>query len=204
MHIRTPIVMPGAMPSASALLGTAAGSEILNEINSRIGATFIGTRYSEVDNAFMRNVVLPTRQAVANAQHIAAVLTNPDVIVPLDEIEKFKEIPTSMYLPIVLYAPVRALLERGRIEGFGIDPMLLPREDPDPYGRLISNCRVNDVLTAIQQDPESAIEFVGSWSSADPDLSFTDMENIEVTRSTIDRILALTEFDPTNIDAVRG
>lgn len=202
MHIRAPILMPGAMPSASALLGTAAGSEILQEINSRIGATFIGTRYNEVDNAFMRNVIMPTRQALQVAQKTVAVLSNQDLIVPLDTIDAFEEVPSSMYLPILLYPPVRSLLERGRVDGWGIDPSLLP--EGDAYGRLINNGRIEDLQTALNASPDGCVEFVSTWTSDDPDLSFDDLDAIEITRNTIDRILQDTEYDPTNIESVRG
>lgn len=202
MHIRAPIRMPGAMPSASALLGTAAGPEILHEINSRVGATFIGTRYDMVDNAFMQNVVMPTRQAIAIGSHTAAVLINPDTIVALDTIEKFNEIPSSMFLPILTYAPVRRLLARGRVDGWGIDADRLPEEDV--YGRLIDNGKVEDLLTHVLTSEEGDITFEYNFSSEDPDLSFDDLDAIETTRRTVDRILAETELDPTNISSVRG
>lgn len=202
MHIRAPILMPGAMPSASALLGTAAGSEILQEINSRIGATFIGTRYNDVDNAFMRNVIMPTRQALQVAQQTVALLSNNDIIVPLAEIDAFGEIPSSMYLPILLYPPVRSLLERGRVEGWGIDPSQLP--EGDVYGRLINNGRIEDLQMALDASPDGVVEFTSTWCSDDPDLSFADLDAIEITRRTVDLILSDTEFDPTNISTVRG
>lgn len=194
--------MPGAMPSASALLGTAAGPEILHEINSRTGATFIGTRYDMVDNAFMQNVVMPTRQAMAIGSHTAAVLVNPDTIVALDTIEKFSEVPSSMFLPILTYGPVRRLLARGRVDGWGIDADRLPEEDV--YGRLIDNGRIDDLMTHAMTSDDGDITFEYTFCSEDPDLSFDDLDKIEVTRKTIDRILADTELDPTNITAVRG
>lgn len=190
--------------SAGALLGTTGTSELVSSINSSLGGSNflsgLSQTFHDIRNSFMENVIRPIqmgRQAISKRVNL---LLNPDVIRPLIEEADFRSVPPSMFLPIVMYPPVRSLLEQGRISGFGFDPDNLPEEDV--YGRLINNGTVDDVLGAADKDGQ--VWFTWEWWSTDPDLSFDELGAIERTREAISQILANTLFDPTDYPEERG
>jgi len=190
--------------SAGALLGTTGSSDLVSSINASFSnSTFLSglsESFHDIRNSFMQNVVRPIqigRQAIASRVNR---LLNPDMIRPLIKEEDFQSVPPSMYMPIVLYPPVRRLLEQGRISGFGFDPDHLPEEDV--YGRLINNGTVYDVLGSADKDGN--VWLTWEWCSLDPNLSFDELDAIEKTRETIARILSNTMFDPTDYPCERG
>lgn len=200
-RIRPPVFVSGGSPTLGALLGTAANSDVLMEINSRYGSTFFGERYDQVHNAFMQNIVVPMRQTVLNLESTANALCAPDAIVNLNSIDAFSNIPQIMHLPILTYAPIRALLEQGRIDGFGWDPSQIPEEDD--WGRYLSNGYVADVGSVINKETG---EFKVSWKMCSTDVERTqqDIDYIRNAREMIDHILETTELDPTSIKNFRG
>ena len=190
--------------SAGALLGTTGTSDLVSSINASLGSSrFLAglpQTFHDIHNTIMVNMIQPIQMGVEALSKRVNALLNPDFIRPLITEEDFKSVPPSMYLPIVLYAPVRTLLEQGRVNGFGFDHKHLPEEDV--YGRLIDNGTVDDVSAAADKDGH--VWFTWEWLSTDPNLSFGELAAIEDTRTAISRMLATTLFDPTDYPEERG
>jgi len=189
-----------AFPSYGAFLGTSASSELLTQISEAQGSTFFGSTYADTTAAFMRDVITPIRMVAQQVTTTAQILMDPDVIRPLLKPEDFAHIPSEMQLPILLYAPVRDLFDRGRIEGFGYTSDYLPEEDV--YANILASGRVEDVLSAM--DKNGMVNFQWRMCSDDPHLDEHQVRAIRDTRETIDRMIAETDFDPTCWPLGRG
>ena len=173
------------MPSIGAMIGNVHSPEVLERLNMASGGGVVfgqpgdpyADRYAALKNILMSNLQVAD-QTVTQAK---AAVYDPERMVPLTNIDAMREVPPCMKLPIVTYAPVRTLLEAGRISGFGIDPRFLP--DEDVYGRLIDNGKVRiDKKT-------KEVEFSWHWQTDDPRLTDGDLEAIEQTREWIDNWL---------------
>ncbi len=53
-------------------------------------------------------------------------------------------------------------------------------------------------------DADGYIEFNYEWCSTDPRVSIDELDAIERTRNYMDKILATTDFDPTDFPNSRG
>lgn len=188
------------IPSYGAFLGTAASAELIASINEQMGSTFFGTQFPDTTAAFMRDIVVPMQMQAQQIQMTAEILTNPDIIKPLIRAEDFLYVPPAMHEAIIMYAPVRDLLERGRISGFGFNPEYLPEEDV--YQHILSSGRVEDISEAMDKD--GMVKFRWSMHSDDPELNEDQVRSIRDTREAIDRMLAETEYDPTDWPNIRG
>ena len=190
--------------SAGALLGTTGTSELIASINeSLMGSNFVSNikdTFHEIRNSFFENVIKPIQKGKNEVIQLANVLMNPDVIRPLIDIIDFKAIPPVMYEPIIMFPPVRTLLEQGRINGFGFDPDFLPQEDV--WGRLINNGVCEDVLSNVDENGEVWLSW--EFQSTDPDHTLEELDAIDLTRQAILRILETTDLDPTDISEERG
>ena len=199
MHIQA-----ASLPSPGALLGTQTSPSVMDQINIGLhGSTVlqaVSDAYKSTHNYFIENVIKPMRtvgDAIANK--IVTVM-KPDVIRPIVTEEDLKYIPASMHLPIIMYQPVRELLEQGRISGFGYNPDHLPKEDV--YDRLINNGTVHDVSAVI--DDEGRIPFEWEFKSTDPILSDDELNHIEATREFMLKLINTSDIDMTDAPFDRG
>ena len=203
MTIRAPI-MVGDIPSPAALLGTRGSAQLLQTINDSLGnSTFFGSAqdiYRSASNAFIQNIVQPIREMGNLLRHASRTLLNPDEYRALETRDDFIYAPPCMQLPIVMYAPMRKLLEQGRISGYGYDVDNLP--DEDVYGRLCNNGMVPDVLEACGEN--DTCELLYEWHDSDPDLSIDELAAIARTREAIDHVLDQMTWDPTSPTSDRG
>jgi len=192
-------------PTLGNLIGTMVPDEIISNINSKLqnignNAMSVYNYISEEGKKFISKIVNPIKQQAKMIS--SAILEHADVIKPITCEKDLENIPMAMHLPIVLYKPVRDLLEQGRIFGFGIDPSYLGE---DYYGRLIDNGKVEDVLNnLIKEDDKYYVEFNYKFKSTDPDLEIEELEFIEETRNYLDKILKETKLDPTDYPNLRG
>ena len=190
--------------SAGALLGTTGSADLVRSINDSLGGSNLASALQESwreASAFFRNEVLaPIQAGSAMIAQRVNILMNPDVIRPLIDNIDFTAIPPCMYEPIILFPPVRALLEQGRISGFGFDPQHLPTEDV--WGRLIDNGTCYDVLNNL--DADGRMRLIWEFRSTDPKVSFAELDAIELTRKSIERLINTTRLDPTDILEERG
>jgi hypothetical protein len=190
--------------SAGALLGTTGTAELVRSINDSLGGSSLiaaaQDQFRDIRNSFVENVLRPIQMSrAANLQRVN-ILMNPDVIRPLIDPIDFSAVPPCMWEAIVMHPPVRALLEQGRIAGFGFDPDNLPKEDT--WGRLINNGVCENVLDAV--DAEGKVWLSWEFHSTDPVVSFDELDAVELTRRSIDQMLSSTRFDPTDMPEERG
>jgi hypothetical protein len=177
-----------------------ASAEVISSINEQVGSTFFGTHYADTTAAFMQNFIVPLQIAAEQISTNVKVLLRPDVIRPLLREEDFAQVPASMQLPILLYAPVRDLFDRGRVEGFGFNPEYLPEEDV--FAHILAAGRIEDVGAAM--DANGVVKMNWTMWSDDPLLTGEEKSAIRDTREYIDRILANTSYDPTSWPNERG
>lgn len=205
MNIRKAITV-GDIPSPGALLGTTGSRRLIETINDSLGtAAFFGSmndRYAAVTNAFIEKVVKPIQEIGQTISHVSRTLINPDEYRHLETLDDFRYTPPCMQMPILTYAPVRKLLEQGRISGYGFDPDDLPTEDV--FGRLCSNGTIEDMSAAYSEAGNGIPDFMYDFYDDDPELSFDELRYIEETRKTIDHILEATLWDPTDPTQERG
>lgn len=197
MIVRPPLSLAD-MPSVGMLTGTTGAAQMLEAINASYGPTSyfdsVHNPYRDIAERWHREVLAPLQATANQLTVVGAALFSPDRIVPLLRLEDFAHVPASMHLAILTHAPVRRLLEQGRIDGFGYAPEHLP--DEDVHGRLINNGRVSDILAHV--DPATGYApLVWHWKCDDPELSIEEIDYIEQTRRTVDRLLAETDYDPT-------
>lgn len=178
------------VPSLGAMLGSVHSNDVLDRLNMASGGGVIfgqpgdplRERYQNLRAQLANSLMLADRIVERTRQ----VIFEPERMVPITCVDDLYNVPQVMQLPILMYEPVRTLLEEGRISGYDIDPKNLP--DEDVYGRLINNGKVE-----LGQDKDG--EFVWLWRTDDPVLTDADLEAIEATRGWIDSWL-LNEMKP--------
>lgn len=177
------------MPSLGAMLGNTHSTEVLDRLNMASGCGVIfgqpGDPLREQYKSLRALLTNNLQLADSVVERTRQIIYEPERMVAITSIEGLYDPPKCMHLPILMYEPVRTLLEEGRISGYDIDPKNLPEEDV--YGRLINNGRV-DLL-------EKDAEFVWEWKTDDPVLTDADLEAIEATRGWLDSWL-LNEMGP--------
>ena len=174
------------VPSLGSIMGSTGSQAVLQAFNQESGSGVIfgqaSDPYQNRYNNFMGTVfglVDKTAKVVRNA---ANILFDRDVIKEIDSEEKLSTIPTCMHVAIVTYQPIREVLDKGLIHGFGIDPKYLPKEDA--VGRLIDNGK----FTWTQGEPKPEyIEY--HFKSTDPVYEVEDLEKIETSREFIAKVL---------------
>jgi len=189
-------------PTVGALLGTPGSAAIVQAINEQTGSVRFGqqsTRFADATAHFHAKVVAPLRRGAEQVKNVAITAFNPDVIRPLVTVDDFKTVPPCMYEAIVQYAPIRRLLEQGRVSAWGIDPEHLNADDM--WGRLVNNGYVDDVAAL---DKDGYITYTTVHESTDPIWTHDDLRAIRTTRETIDDLLRDTDLDPTNIECMRS
>ena len=203
--ISTPLALD-AIPSAGALFGTVGRRNVMDAINNALGSSgFFGSAadiFAPYRSAFMSDIVSPLLRVSEAARNLVVAMVNPDEYRPLVTEADFAAIPPIMQMPIIMYEPLKRLLMDGKIEGFGYNPAWLPEEDV--YGRLINNCRCDDIGAALVASGDNRYDWHGTYWSTDPRLSEDELEAIEETRDFIDRVLATEDYDPTNYPFARG
>lgn len=197
-----PMMATPGIFSPAALIGGTGNSGLVAQINQRMGSTLhyanIPANIMALQQQFHQQVIVPMAQCTLALQNITQAVNAPDQICAMSSFESFYVIPTAMQLPIVMYQPVRDLLAQGRISGFGYSADCLPE---DYYARLIAN---GTVSYGPQIDSAPMPEMVSEWQSSDPRLNIDEIDAIEETRHTIDRMLATTDHDPTAFPSYRS
>ena len=192
-------------PSTGALLGSVTKQSIIDSINRTSGSNVY---FGQMDNPVSAEFQA-LKQIVASAeaqgtrifnqmQQLSNLNTLHADIIAVNSIDDLRDVPQSMWMPILMYEPIRKLHQDGVIFGYGLDPNCVPEEDV--YGRLIHNGESHYNAT----NPSKFVSW--EFSSNDPNISIADLECIETTRNFIDGFLyeQLSEdgklLDPTNVD----
>ena len=174
--------MLSMIPSIGSMLGTGHSAAVLEKLQSQSGGQVIfGQEGDPVAERYQSMCRLINEQLASANQALAQVRQSvlcPNEYVAIQSIDDLYNVAPCMQEAIVMYRPVRELLEDGRISGYGISPSNLPNEDV--YGRLINNGRT---------DTTTKKELEWYWRTDDPKLTEADLEAIEQTRGWIDRFL---------------
>lgn len=193
--------------NVSSLLGVRGYQEVLQNINQNAGGSYYGSEsdpFRQGFQTFMTKVVEPIRNAGNMIYNAVSNFIVRDEIRPITNVNELaKGIPPKMQLPIIYYEPVRQMLDDGAIDGFGIDPSRLVKDDP--YKDICESgvCDVN--IDTIDDNGNYTVEFIhNSW---DPDLTPDEAMALTLTREFIDKFLddEVTKYlDPTNYPALHG
>lgn len=193
--------------SLSSLLGVRGQQEVLQSINQSAGGSYYGSEsdpFRQGFQTFMQRVVEPIRQAGITIRNTVRNFVVSDEIRRIDNVaELSKGIPPKMQLPILYYEPVRRMLDDGAIDGFGIDPNKLVKDDP--YKDMCESGVVEYSSADLNDKGEYEVEF--KWNSNDPDLSPDEIMDITLTRKFIDKFLKdeTTKYlDITNYPELHG
>lgn len=194
--------------SLSSLLGNNRGyQEVLQSINQNSGGSYYGSEsdpFRQGFQTFMQCVVEPIRQAGITIRNSVTHFMVNDEIRRIDNVaELAKGIPPKMWLPILYYEPVRRMLDDGAIDGFGVDPNKLVKDDP--YKNLCESGSAEYSSDDLNDKGEYEVKF--KWSSDDPDLSPEEIMDIKQTRKFIDAFLKdeVTKYlDITNYPELHG
>lgn len=174
--------MLSMIPSIGSMLGTGHSAAVLEKLQSQSGGQVIfGQEGDPVAERYQSMCRLINEQLASANQALAQVRQQvlcPNEFVTIQSIDDLYNVAPCMQEAIVMYRPVRELLEDGRISGYGINPDNLPSEDV--YGRLIDNGRTDTVTKK---------ELEWYWRTDDPKLTEAELEAIEQTRGWIDRFL---------------
>ena len=179
--------------SAGTLMGDTGSMRTVQAINSLYNVTG-GTVYSEAGATHMSMV----QQSIDNI--VGKLMTANDMLRSITDFRVISEpdqlcyVPEPMQIPILCMPEIRELHKAGRIYGFGIPYDAVPEEDV--YERMINNGRVE--IVSYKDNPEEIYQ-EWTWNSDDPELSFSDLDNIEATRNFIREMLRTQEkpLDPT-------
>lgn len=191
----------------SSLLGVRGHQEVLQNINQNAGGSYYGSQsdpFRQGFQNFMTRVVEPIRNAGNMIYNAVNNFIIKDEIRPITNVKQLSRgIPPKMQLPIIYYEPVRQMLDDGAIDGFGIDPSRLVKEDP--YKDMCESGIYDVNIDTIDNNGNYTVEHVrNSW---DPDLTPDEVMDITLTREFISKFLEdeVTKYlDPTNYPALHG
>ena len=195
------------MPSIGSMFGSTGNDAMLSRLSSQGGAGGVvfghagdpmASRYNKFRNT-ISNVVSNTIDKISNTYD---VIMRRDKPVLLSDESGFTKIPECMKIPLLTHAPIRELLSKSEISGFGIKEEWLPEEDV--VGRLISNGYVEQSMnfkTSKYEFPEYAEEI---YRSDDPDFDDDQLEIINSSRKYMEQYIERQlsddgeSLDPTN------
>lgn len=183
--------------SAGILMGDQGSMRTIQSINSLYNTTGAAV-YSEAGQAHYEMV----QQSISNI--VRKLVTANDMLRSITDYRAITEpdqlcyVPETMWLPILTMPEIRELHQAGKVYGFGVPVDAVPKEDV--YGRLINNGRVE--IVGYKDNPE---EIFQEWTmyTDDPELSWSDLDNIEASRTFIRGMLAEQsrsgdQLDPTD------
>ena len=183
--------------SAGILMGDQGSTRTIQAINSLYNTTGAAV-YSEAGQAHYDMV----QQSITNI--VRKLVTANDMLRSITDYRAITEpdqlcyVPETMWLPILTMPEIRELHQAGKIYGFGVPVDAVPQEDV--YGRLINNGRVE--IVGYKDNPD---EIYQEWTmyTDDPELSWSDLDNIEASRNFIRGMLAEQgrsgdQLDPTD------
>lgn len=190
------VIALNAIPTMGQLVGTIGSEPMIRDINDEMhNSNFfnnIGDILSKGRQFFIENITQPIRMIGNTIKDIVGRFDVDEQYITISSEKDLRSIPSCMQLPILQFDPVRKLFDSGRIFGFGHS--FIP--EGDPYGRLIKNGTVDDVLEAV--DDDGYITFKYEFNSTDPELSFDELESIEESRLYIEKYLEERDIDFTD------
>ena len=190
----------------SVFTGSTGMQDVIEHMNAKwhtqgsgviFGEGVFGERY----RAFTDLVSNRQSAAIAMVEKTIQSVACPDMFQVIDSREALEHVPPCMYIPLLTHAPLRKLLEEGRIGGWGVKPEELPEEDI--AGRMMNNGRFDTMNKEWMNDPEAGVSYV--FKTGDPDYTIEQLNMIETSRWFIDEFLEQSlgpngdNVDPTDI-----
>lgn len=190
----------------SVFTGSTGMQDVIEHMNAKwhtqgsgviFGEGVFGERY----RAFTDLVSNRQSAAIAMVEKTIQSVACPDMFQVIDSREALEHVPPCMYIPLLTHAPLRKLLEEGRIGGWGVKPEELPEEDV--AGRMMNNGRFDTMNKEWMNDPEAGVSYV--FKTGDPDYTIEQLNMIETSRWFIDEFLEQSlgpngdNVDPTDI-----
>ena len=185
-----------------ALLGPGAPAMLLQTMNSQSNASWFTSKdniFSSTHNTFIRDFVAPLARISAAAEQVSLTALNANIYRPINCLEDLRHMPPIMHQAMLTFEPMRKLLEKGQIQGWGYQPINLPSHDP--YFHLMNNGVVDTALAPVVDD---FYEMSFTWTSTDPELNADETRHIRTAREFVQSILNETDLDPTSPDDYRG
>lgn len=179
--------------SASLLMGdqgSARTVQALNELSNSAG----GMVYSEAGIQHMHMVQASIDQVVSKLMTAQDMLRSVTDYKPITTPEQLCYVQEPMQLPILCMPEIREMHQAGQIFGFGIPPEAVPEEDV--YGRLINNGKVE--VLGLKEHPGDIYQ-EWTFKTDDPDISWSDLDNIQSTRDFVREFLAKQKAEGGNM-----
>ena len=187
------LIEVGALPPSEAIFAGGGSQAVIDRFNQEWagsgGVIFgqTGDPRAAQFNKFQEAVTL------MHARTTDLICSTDDFIRESNKIRRIVEekhlnaVPVCMQLPLLMSPPVRELFEAGRIDGWGIDPVILPSEDF--IGRLIKNGTAESTLNPETGKLEMPEYLYWEWCSTDPFLEIEEIEAIEESRCFVDSFI---------------
>lgn len=188
----SPILDIGSSPNIGVIFGSTGNQAVIDRINdtwSGGGVVFghpsdpFANRFSNFKNV-VTNVIRDTTERIMNTYDY---IMRSDKVREISEDEHLNAVPPCMHIPILSYAPIRARLEEGILDGWGIEPIMLPSEDV--VGRLINNGFAEQEYNHESGKLEMPDYVEYTWLSTDPEFEIEELEHLDVARRFVDAFL---------------
>lgn len=186
------LIEVGAMPTTDALFSGGGSQAVVERFNQEwagSGGVIFGQasdpRAAQF-NKFQEAVTLMHTMTTNLICSTDDFIRESNKIRRIVEASHLNAVPVCMQIPILTYQPIREMFEAGRIDGWGIDPIILP--DEDVIGRLIDNGKAEHFVN--DNGELEMPEFMEwTWKSTDPPISVEDIEFLDESRRFVDNFI---------------
>lgn len=172
----------------------------------RGGDRYFGSQYDRYYQSFDRTIRTFTnrsRKVDQTLRDALALFSEEDIIRPCVTEETLRRLPPVMYRPILAMPALYRLFREGRIQGFGELTFDDIKGEDRRYRRLLE--RNGTMLIDPEHDnPEKEDKLMWTWTTDDPDLTVQQIDDILSTRKYVEKILRMTDLDPTDLDMNRS
>lgn len=186
------LIEVGAMPTTEALFAGGGSQKVVEKFNQEWagsgGVIFgqTGDPRANQFNRFQEAVTLMHQRTTDLICSTADFIRDSNKIRRVVEESHLNAVPECMQMPILMYKPIRDMFEQGRLDGWGIDPVILPSEDF--IGRLIKNGTAEETLNE-EGELEMPEYLEWEWVSTDPYLDIEEIEFLEESRIFVDNFI---------------
>ena len=182
-----PLTSVMTMPDAGMLLGTTAPRHILESINEKFGGGVafggVGDMFAEAYTKFNQAFVQASNTTLDMLQKAKSLIINKEQYGLIASEDDLLTVPPCMYYPLLTYEPIREFHANDRIDGWGVDPDLLP--DDDPFDHVIK-CG----LMETDEHGKFPDKVYWTWTTDDIPLTMDEKDIILESRRYMENFLA--------------
>ena len=187
MQVLQLINLPSAIP-LGLMTGQGGMQAVLDDLNSQwrsSGAVIFGGRdaFAEKFAAFSNMIGQQITEVKETVLRSIEAVCAPNKFQEITCVEDLYNVPACMFIPILTAPDVRALYDKGVLDGWCITPDQLPEEDV--YGRLINNGRFD--TGSENYDRNAPVSW--TYETGDPLLDREQLDKIETSRAFISTFL---------------